>query len=68
MCDGDIKCETTLLLNDEHDRIHQLNLLWMLTSIAICEITNRKVTNDIKICICLSLFYITQTLYKDIIL
>ena len=37
-------------------------------SIVICEITNRKAKNDIKKCICISIFYITQTLYKDIIL
>ena len=37
-----VKCEITLLLNDKHDRIHQLNLSWMSNSIAICGITNRK--------------------------
>ena len=38
----------------------------MSTSIAICEIKNRKMKIDIKNCICLSIFHITQTLYKGI--
>ena len=37
-----VKCEITLLLNDKQDRIHQLNLSWMLDSIAVCGITNQK--------------------------
>ena len=37
-----VKCEITLLLNDKQDRIQQLNLSWMLDSIAVCGITNRK--------------------------
>ena len=37
-----VECETTLILNDKQDRIHQLNLSWMSNSIAICGITNRK--------------------------
>ena len=35
-----VKCEITLLLNDKQDRIQQLNLSWMLDSIAVCGITN----------------------------
>ena len=37
-----VKCEITLLLNDKQDRIQQLNLSWMLDSIAVCGITNRE--------------------------
>ena len=37
-----IKCEITLLLNNKQDRIQQLNLSWMLDSISVCGITNRK--------------------------
>ena len=40
-----VKCEITLLLNDKQDRIQQLNLSWMLDSIAICGITNSHMWN-----------------------
>ena len=53
-----VKCEITLLLNDKQNRIHQLNLSWMLNSIAICGITYRKKKrNDgIEKCICICIF------------
>ena len=44
-----VKCEIALLLNEKHNRIHQLNLSWMSNSIAICGITNRKKRKEMMV-------------------